>query len=246
MSATNTRREWRFTADDDPFVVPETWADGGRHEPADPGQTQLCAIEGRLGSSLQWTVSQRTGDPVRGPHRERSVFRVLYATADGQWALECEWDARRQEDGWVPESTFASVIARDLDADDLDATVVTQPGTRESYRAAVKDLYDVDIPVADGAGNNFSVDGRRSLDQRWPDADAAAEVGEPVRDGGQAVFQCDGCGDETPTHKRRRYLRPNQPDDVVEPVTDELCPRCAAGKASVRLFRADEDLGGDD
>lgn len=67
------------------------------------------------------------------------------------------------------------------------------------------------------------------------------------RPGGIAVsatFDCDGCGEETPTDKRYRYLRPNQPDDAGEPVTDELCPRCSTGKDSSRLFRADADLTG--
>ncbi|KOX92833.1 hypothetical protein AMS69_10265 [Haloarcula rubripromontorii] len=64
-------------------------------------------------------------------------------------------------------------------------------------------------------------------------------------DGGRPViFTCDGCGQETLTEKRYRYLRPNQPDEEGEPATDELCPRCSTGKDSSRLFRADEDLTG--
>jgi len=59
-----------------------------------------------------------------------------------------------------------------------------------------------------------------------------------------ATFTCDGCGEVTPTDKRYRYLRPNQPEDEGEPVTDELCPRCSTRKDSSRLFRADADLTG--
>jgi len=76
---------------------------------------------------------------------------------------------------------------------------------------------------------------------------ARPDGGEPMTDGGRpATFTCDDCGDETPTDKRSRYLRPNQPADEGEPVTGELCPRCTTGKASSRLFRADEDIAGGD
>ncbi|GCF13259.1 hypothetical protein Harman_11940 [Haloarcula mannanilytica] len=60
------------------------------------------------------------------------------------------------------------------------------------------------------------------------------------------TFTCDGCGEETPTGDRYHYLRPNQPADEGEPVTDELCPRCSTRKDSSRVFRADGDLSGGD
>ncbi|GGN92188.1 hypothetical protein [Haloarcula pellucida] len=69
--------------------------------------------------------------------------------------------------------------------------------------------------------------------------------GRAISDGGREAFECDGCGEATPTAKRWRYLPPGQPD-VGDLQYDDLCPQCSTGKESSRLFRAADDLGGED
>lgn len=76
-------------------------------------------------------------------------------------------------------------------------------------------------------------------------SDGEADDDAVVTDGGRDTFDCEECGDQTPTEDRWRYMYPGQPD--AGPVQyEELCPQCSTKKPSQRLFRgADDQQDGD-
>ncbi|MBX0296987.1 hypothetical protein EGH23_19080 [Halomicroarcula sp. F27] len=134
-----TTLEWRWKDETDNRPLPESWARKGPEEPIGDDEQPLYAIQCRGGLLLEWTVSRQTNAPVAGPNRERPALRVLYVTRDGQQAAVREWDATRQDEGWTPESAFASVIAKSPNAcDDVDVD------HHEYYRSLVEERYDVE------------------------------------------------------------------------------------------------------
>lgn len=131
---------WRWDDElaTEPRVVPRSWASYGRHEPIEPDEVAVYAVEVRFGPLLLWTVDD-AGNAVDGPHKDKPVARVVYATASGRRALERVYDVNRGRDGWKPDrSKFVATTG--VDASELSD--VQREKLRHTFRSELLDLYD--------------------------------------------------------------------------------------------------------
>ncbi|WP_255149797.1 hypothetical protein [Halorarius halobius] len=130
---------WRW--DDElagpPTTIPESWSRLGHHEPVEPYQREVYAVEVRLGPLLLWTVDD-AGNPVDGPHQDKPAARVVYATADGKRALERVYDAERGRNGWTPERE-EFVATTGVAPEDLSK--VQRKKLRDTFASIVDDRY---------------------------------------------------------------------------------------------------------
>ncbi|GGM49372.1 hypothetical protein [Haloarcula argentinensis] len=129
--------KWRWKDETDNRSLPQSWADKGRTESPEEDEVQLYAIQCRAGLLLEWLVNTRTGKLLRGPLSEKPGIRVLYVTADGEYALVKESEAREIDDSWKPPKRFASIIAKDPEEADP-----VPDSSQDYYRRSVEDLYD--------------------------------------------------------------------------------------------------------
>ncbi|WP_049944630.1 hypothetical protein [Haloarcula marismortui] len=129
--------KWRWKDETDNRSLPQSWADNGRTESPAEDEVQLYAIQCRAGLLLEWLVNTRTGKLLRGPLSEKPGIRVLYVTADGEYAVLKESEAREIDDSWKPPKQFTSVIAKDIEEADP-----VPDSSQDYYRRSVEDLYD--------------------------------------------------------------------------------------------------------
>ncbi|QLD84593.1 hypothetical protein HWV23_02330 [Natronomonas halophila] len=120
MSAFAQDQEWRFVDGlaSPPRSIPQQWLGAGDEEPVTEGCTRTYPILVRAGVELAG-VRADDGDLVDGPHRERSVIRVLYVTDDGALAHERSFDADRDGNHVTPESFVAKAAPRTADLDEV-------------------------------------------------------------------------------------------------------------------------------
>ena len=130
--------KWRWKDETDNRPLPQSWADNGRTEPPEGNEVQLYAIQCRAGLLLEWLVNTRTGKLLRGPLSEKPGLRVLYVTADGEYAVLKESEAREIDDSWKPPKQFASIIAKHPEEADP-----VPDSSQDYYRRGVENLYDV-------------------------------------------------------------------------------------------------------
>lgn len=137
-----TTREWRWMTEPEPESIPENWTAQGV-EPAEAGEEHWYAVAYKAGTQLQWTIDQRTGEPVDGPHREDRRIAVVYVRGDCERAVVIDYRAERGETGWRPDaSEFRSVRAHPPDAGGPVGR-----DNRADYLTALEEYYDVDHRV---------------------------------------------------------------------------------------------------
>jgi len=127
--------ELRWQEGGNPQLIPESWAENGRHEDIPANREPFYAFQVKSGLLLEYEVDS-TGNPISGPHREDPAFRVLYITADGKQAILREFIAiENGTQAFKPPNDFPSIITP-MNLDKVN------PYPRPSEgKQAVADLY---------------------------------------------------------------------------------------------------------
>ena len=142
-----TAREWRWINEPEPRPIPENWSKKGV-EPCEDDEEHWYAVAFKAGTQLLWSIDQRTGDPVDGPHQEDQRIAVVYARSDCTRAVVRDYKAERAGGGWrLHAREYRAVRSFDPDAGGL-----VSARNRQDYLSVIEKHYGIKPALATVTG----------------------------------------------------------------------------------------------